>query len=146
MPRTLLALTAALIAVPAMAQLVPGVSVPPVQVPSINLPDVGGTVNGVTESVGETADRLLDLRTERVDRLLRRNRDTIELDSQGEPARRGELLLIDPSPAALGAAQAAGFTPGERAEMGSLGLTVVSVTLPRADAEIVAPSPEQLVS
>ena len=131
MPRTLLALTAALIAVPAVAQLVPGVSVPQVQVPPVNVPDVGRTVNGVTESVGATADRLLDLRAERIDRLLRRNRDTIELDAQGAPARRGELLLIDPSPAAIAAARAAGFTPGERDEMGSLGLTVVRVTLPR---------------
>jgi hypothetical protein len=126
-----LALTAALIAVPAMAQLVPRVSVPPVQVPPVNLPDITRTVDGLTESLDDTASRLLDLRTERLDRLLRRNRDTIELDAQGAPARRGELLLVDPTPAMLAAAQAAGFTPGERFEMGNLGLAVVRVALPR---------------
>jgi subtilisin family serine protease len=129
--RTLLALITALIAVPAAGQLLPGVGVPAVQVPPVSLPDVRRTVDGVTENIGTAANRLLDLRTERIDRLVRRNRDTIELDAQGAPARRGELLLLDPSPAALAAAQAAGFVPRGREELGSLGLTVVTLALPR---------------
>jgi subtilisin family serine protease len=129
--RTLLALIAALIAAPAAAQLLPGAGVP--QLPPVPVPDlpVGRTLEGVTQNVTATADRLLDARIERIDRLMRRNRDTIELDAQGAPARRGELLMLDPSPAGLEAAQAAGFVVGEREELGSLGLAVVTLALPR---------------
>ena len=85
-PRIVLAMTATLLAVPAAGQLVPGVSVP--QLPPVPAPDlpVGRTVDGVTQSVGATADRLLEARLERIDTLVRRNRDTIELDAQGAPA------------------------------------------------------------
>ncbi len=131
MPRTLLALTAALLAVPAAAQLLPGVGVP--QLPPVAVPDlpVGRTLEGVTEGVAATADRLLEARLERIDRLVRRNREAIELDALGAPARRGELLLLDPTPAAVAAAQAAGFIARGREELGSLGLSVVPLTLPR---------------
>jgi subtilisin family serine protease len=126
----LFALAVAALTAPAMAQLLPGVSLP--QVPPVDLPDrpVGraiGDLSGVTSD----ALRLLDLRTERIERLLRRNRDTIEPDAQGAPARRGEVLLLDPSPAALAAAQAAGFAPAGRDELGNLGLSVVRLRVPR---------------
>jgi subtilisin family serine protease len=130
----LIGLGAALLSLPAAAQLaLPGVSVPPVGVPPVGLPDLpaGRAIESITERAAATADRLLNLRTERIERLVRRNRDTIELDSQGAPARRGELLLLDPDPAALAAAQAAGFAPAGREELGSLGLAVVRLTLPR---------------
>ncbi|HYD25718.1 MAG TPA: S8 family serine peptidase [Croceibacterium sp.] len=129
---TLLAVMAALLAAPATAQLgLPGVGLP--QVPPVAVPDlpVGRAIDEVTGSAGRTAGRLLDLRAERIDRLLRRNRGTIELDATGAPARRGELLLIDPSPSALAAAQAAGFAPAGREQLGSLGLSVVRLALPR---------------
>jgi hypothetical protein len=130
----LIGLGGALLSLPAAAQLaLPGVSVPPVSVPPVGLPDLpaGRVIESVTERAAATADRLLDLRTDRIERLVRRNRDTIELDAQGAPARRGELLLLDPDPAALAAAQAAGFVPAGREELGSLELAVVRVTLPR---------------
>lgn len=130
----LIGLAAALLSLPAAAQLaLPGMNVPPVSVPPVGLPELpaGRVIESITERAAATADRLLDLRTERIERLVRRNRDTIELDSQGAPARRGELLLIDPDPAALAAVQAAGFVPAGREELGSLGLAVVHVTLPR---------------
>ena len=101
----LLTLSAALLAVPVAAQLaLPGVGVP--QVPAVGVPELplGRTLDDVTGTVGRTAKRLLDLRAERIDRLLRRNRDIIELDAQGAPARRGELLLLDPTPSTLAAA------------------------------------------
>ena len=125
----LIALGIALLAGPATAQLaLPGVSVPPVGLPEL---PTGRVLDDLTQRAGEAANRLLDVRAERIDRLLRRNRDTIELDAQGAPARRGELLLLDPAPATVAAAQAAGFEPGEREELGSLGLTIVRLTLPR---------------
>ena len=125
----LIALGIALLAGPATAQLaLPGVSVPPVGLPEL---PTGRVLDDLTQRAGEAANRLLDVRAERIDQLLRRNRDTIELDAQGAPARRGELLLLDPAPATVAAAQAAGFEPGEREELGSLGLTIVRLTLPR---------------
>jgi hypothetical protein len=126
---TLLALGAALLTGPALAQLaLPGVDLPPVGVPDL---PAGRTLEGLTDQASSAAGRLLDLRTERIDRLVRRNPDVIELDTQGDPARRGELLLLDPSPRALAAAEAAGFVPAGREELASLGLTVVRVGLPR---------------
>jgi subtilisin family serine protease len=125
---TLLAIGAVSFAVPATAQLaLPQVGLPPLALP-------GGVLDAPGEVVGavqRNARDLLQLRIERIDRLLRRNRETIELDGRGEPARRGELLLVDPSPAVLAAAQAAGFAVAGRDDMGSLGLAVVRVTLPR---------------
>ena len=127
----LMALAAALAAVPVTAQLLPGVNLP--QVPPVDLPGapVGRTLDELGETLGAAATRLLDLRNDRIDRLLRRNRDVIELDAGGAPARRGQLLLLDPAPATLAAAQAAGFSGAVREELGSLGLTVVRLTLPR---------------
>ncbi len=127
-------LGAALLSLPAAAQLsLPGVGLPPVSVPPVGLPElpVDSAVSDITGRVAATAERLLELRTERIERLVRRNRETIELDSRGAPARRGELLLLDPAPATLAAAQAAGFVAVEREELGSLGLAVVRLTLPR---------------
>ena len=128
----LLTLSAALVAVPVAAQLaLPGVGVP--QVPPVGVPELplGRTLDDVTGTVGRTAKRLLDLRAERIDRLLRRNRDIIELDAQGAPARRGELLLLDPTPSTLAAAHSAGFGAAGRDEFGSLGLSVVRLNLPQ---------------
>lgn len=130
----LMGLGAALLSLPAAAQLaLPGVSVPTVGVPTVGLPELpaGQTLESITERAAATADRLLALRTERIERLVRRNRGTIELDAQGAPARRGELLLLDPDRTVLTAARLAGFVEAGREELGSLGLAVVRVTLPR---------------
>jgi len=121
------AIAAAALPVPVTAQLaLPQVSLPPVELPDAPL---DRTLDQVDRTVRDSA-RLLDLRTERIERLVRRNRDAIELDAQGAPARRGELLLVDPSPATLAAAQAAGFAPAGRDEMGSLGLSIVRLAVP----------------
>lgn len=123
-------------AFPAAAQLaVPGLNLPPLPLPDASL---GGTIEGIDTTLRQTAIRLLEVRDQRIDRLLRRNRDTIELDADGAPARRGELLLLDPSAAVLSAAQAAGFAAGEREELGSLGLAVVRLQVPRGMSLVTA--------
>jgi hypothetical protein len=126
---TFLALGAALLTMPVAAQL----ALPPVGLPSLPLPGrvLGDTLGTINETLGQTAHDLLRLRTERLDRLVRRNRETIELDAQGAPARRGELLLVDPTPEVLVAAQGNGFVLTERQQLGSLGLTLVRVNVPR---------------
>lgn len=127
---TILALAAATLAAPAAAQLaLPGVNLPDVlraQLPNIPVGRAVGDLPGITAD----ALRLLDLRTARVDRLLRSNRETIELDAAGQPARRGELLLLEPSPAVLAAAEGAGFAAAGREELGSLGLSLVRISVP----------------
>lgn len=125
---TLIAPAAAVLAMPAAGQLrLPGVNLPPVEVPDV---PVGRTLEDTTASVTGAA-RLLEVRTERIARLVRRNRETIEFDAQGAPARHGELLLLDPSPAALAAAEAAGFVPSGRDELASLEFAIVRLTVPQ---------------
>jgi len=81
--------------------------------------DVKGTVEGVTR-----------LRLQRLDRLLRSNRDVIERDLSGDLARKGELLLTNPAPGAIETARAAGFGVVSTEELGELGLTVVRLSVP----------------
>jgi subtilisin family serine protease len=125
----LLTLAAAAPVLPAAAQL----ALPPVGLPPVELPGgvPGVPVDGVIGAVERTARERLQLRTERIDRLLRRHREAIERDSAGAPARRGELLVLDPSPATLAAVQAAGLAVAGREDLGSLGLSVVRLGLPR---------------
>jgi hypothetical protein len=87
---------AMLIAAPGAAQL----GLPPVG------PSVGPAVGGVLDRAGRTLDpiqqtvdqagrsaaRLANTRLSRLGELVRRNRDVLELDAAGDPARRGELL------------------------------------------------------
>lgn len=126
---TLLALGAAILGAPAVAQLgLPRLSLPPLSVPTLPL---SNTLDTARETVGETVQRLMTARIERADRLLKRFPDLIELDARGEPARRGELLLLDTNPAELRAAQDAGFVLSGTERMDSLDLTVTRLLLPR---------------
>lgn len=144
----LLALGAATLCAPAMAQLgLPQLSLPPLIGPRLPLND---TLKTARETVGETVDRLMTARIERIDRLVRRFPDLVELDASGDPARRGELLLVDPAHSDLQAAEDAGFVAASTERMDSLGLTVVRLSLPAgvslAQAEVllhkVAPTAE----
>src|SRR5262245_28465101 len=125
----LLALCAAL-ATPAVAQL--------------GLPPLGGVVDGVLGQVDRTLDpvertaggvtatvgRLARTRIERLDSLLRRNRDAIERDASGELARKGELLVVDPDAGQLATAERAGFVVLGREELGELAIAVVRLGVP----------------
>src|SRR5687768_4315457 len=96
----LLTLGAAVLAMPAAGQLsLPGVALPRVELPRV---PVDRALGETTEAIADPG-RLLDLRTERLERLVRRNREVLEFDARGAPALRGALLLLDPSPAALAA-------------------------------------------
>jgi hypothetical protein len=87
------------------------------------------SLDSAVETV-RSAEGLLNVRTDRLERLLRRDREFIELDARGHPARRGELLLVDPSPIILKAARDGGFEVAGSEELGSLGFSVVRVTPP----------------
>jgi hypothetical protein len=115
----------------------------------IGLPQTGPVVGGVVETIGGTVDRTLartrdlDLtapvrsvaqlardRVQRIQRLVRANPERIELDDQGEPARRGIVLLLDTDAASLDAARKLGFTARTVDGLDELGIGAVELTAP----------------
>ncbi len=73
---------------------------------------------------------LLDLRRLRLAELIKDNRSKLEMDGAGNPARRGQLIAIDPTRAALGAAIRAGFTIRAEEDDTVLGLRTVILAVP----------------
>lgn len=146
----------ALVAAPAAAQL----GLPPVGAP------VGTVVGGVLDTTGRALDplqgalgevargaaRLADARLSRLGELVRRNRDVMERDAAGDPARRGELLLTGASDADIAQAEAAGFAVLGRETLDSLDMAVVRLATPRrqslakAEAALRQLLPEATVS
>lgn len=124
-------LVAVCAAAPALAQL--------------GLPPLGGTVRDAVGTVEQTADPVVSgakplltepaalarAQTARLDRLVRQNRDTIERDATGAPARRGELLLIEGDAAALVTARGAGFTLLDEERLDALDLKVTRLAVPQ---------------
>lgn len=114
----------------------------------LGLPPVGQTVGGVVDGTLDTARRTLDpltgeaealaqsaaslaqARLDRLDRLVRRNRDAIARDANGDPAVKGVLLAVDPGPQALAAAREAGFSIAGEERLGELGLSVTRFAVP----------------
>ena len=102
------------------------------------LPNVGSVINPVlgeatnllNRSASAVSNTLRTARLERIDTLLRDNRQTLERDREGEPARRGVLLLIDADAATLAGVAALGFSPGAPDQIEGLDVTVSKVTLP----------------
>jgi hypothetical protein len=130
-PFALLTFGAVLLAVPAAAQLLPGVGVP-------QGPVIGPVTQGVAQAldrplqdIRQTAQQLVEARADRISDLLRRDRAFVEPDASGEPAVRGELLLIDPDAATLAAARGAGFAEAGSEQLGSLGMSVTRLQVPR---------------
>ncbi len=74
---------------------------------------------------------LLDLRRLRLAELVKENRASLEMDGAGNPARRGQLIAIDPTPVALAAAVRDGFTIRSDEFDPGLGLRTVIVGVPR---------------
>lgn len=121
-------LSLALLAVPASAQL----SLPRMDI----LPPVGGVLDPITgdlldeidnrtRPIARQATRLAEQRLQRIDRLVRHNRDIIEFDALGAPARRGELLLLDPDGSQVETAKSLGFTILSNERLESLDIQVV---------------------
>ncbi|MEO5641067.1 MAG: S8 family serine peptidase [Sphingomicrobium sp.] len=74
---------------------------------------------------------LLDLRRLRLRELVRENGRSLEMDNDGNPVRRGELVAVDPDDASLNAARGAGFTVVRDARSGELGLRMTILAPPR---------------
>ncbi len=110
----------------------------------LGLPAVGPVIGDVLDTTNRTLDplqdkvgnvthraaRLADARLSRLSDLMRRNRETMELDVDGAPARRGELLLIGASETDIARAQEAGFAPLSRERLDTLDIDVVRLAVP----------------
>ncbi|HEY5710364.1 MAG TPA: S8 family serine peptidase [Allosphingosinicella sp.] len=119
----------------ARAQLLPPVQPPPV---------VGGTLGNVgrigNEAIGNAAGslqgiaaspaRLAEARLDRLDTLVRANRERLEMTPLG-PAVRGEVIAIDPEAATLAAARQAGFVQLRDETIEGIGVRAVTLSLPR---------------
>ena len=74
---------------------------------------------------------LSDIRKARLAALIRANRDTLDRDNEGQPVRKGELIVADPDPASLALAQRAGFRILRDEQADDLGIRMVTLSLPR---------------
>lgn len=117
-----------LLAAPLAAQ----VGLPGVQLPRVDgvLGQVGEIADDTLETASRTARELARDRLRSIDRLVRRNTGAIALDARGEPARRGELLLLDAAASELAAAEAAGFASLDTVAIAELDLTVTRLRVP----------------
>lgn len=106
----------------------------------LGLPPVGGVLDDVRRTLpADALDSLpatrvaRELLSERVDRLrglVRAAPELLELDPQGQPALRGQLLLLGASEAELAAATRAGFGLIEQEAIEGLGLSYVRLRTP----------------
>ncbi len=122
------------------AQLLPQVGGLPGQVVGNLLgPASGGSmIGGVVDSLGAvrlteglSPASLLDQRRARLRTLVRDNRGVLEVDDAGNPVRRGEVIAIDPSPAVLNRAVAAGFTLARQDRIEGLDVAILILTPPK---------------
>lgn len=106
------------------------------------LPPVGRVLGDVTETLDTTitstdrivareALRLLKVREQAFDALLRRHGDVIERDAAGDLARRGELLAIEPTAAQVSALEQVGFKVLAHEDIAELQLPVVRFAVPQ---------------
>ncbi|WP_147160528.1 S8 family serine peptidase [Novosphingobium sediminis] len=106
----------------------------------ITLPPVGALVDPVISRVqtalapADEVVRSIDvLAAERLDRLTKfvaQHPDETEFDSAGQPARRGELLVIDPRPDDLAAAQRGGFALIEQQRIEGINIGYARLAVP----------------
>lgn len=134
--RKLLALAAVLgtLSVPLAAQLqVPGV---PVRVPQVGgvLGDVAGQLGEASEAATALSERearrLLRVRDQTLDRLLRASPEAIERDPDGNLARRGELLVSGAADVELRLLEQSGFRLIAREEIEGLGIAFFRLAVP----------------
>ena len=108
----------------------------------LGLPPLGDTLGRVGGVVGETlqpvnqvargAGQLARDRIARLAQLVRSNPQTIDFDENRQPARRGEVILLDPDSAAIATANAAGFELIESNRIEGLGIEFARLAVPRS--------------
>ena len=127
-------------------------ALPPVGLPTRDLPVAGPVLNnilaqpGAQQAVAPTlnsvsglpqrlaeapAATLLELRQLRLRELIRQYPRELENDGNGQPVRRGVLVIVDPDPASLQSAVRAGFPIIADDRDPELGIRSVTVSIPR---------------
>lgn len=135
------AMAAALLCGAAQAQLLPGsIGALPGQV-------VGGVLSPTTRQLGGVVDTLgidrttaaleprslREVRRARLRALIDAHRAVLEADKDGNPARRGEVIAIDPAPGLLDRARAEGFTLLRQERIDGLGFAVAILRAPKGE-------------
>jgi len=117
-----------------------------VALPQVQLPGAGGPLPSLPEvDVGRLtgiADRLVEVRLDRITALVRGNRDSIELDERGEPAVRGVLIASGVDAAMIARAGEAGFALIDRERIDGLDLDIARFRVP--DGRSLARARKQL--
>ncbi len=91
---------------------------------------VGTALSDTVDRTGEMVDRLARQRIVRLDALVRQHSDALDIDARGDPAVRGELILIDATAQALQTAVTAGFTLAEQDVIEGLGIRTARLRTP----------------
>lgn len=78
-----------------------------------------------------TPDALAAARLDRLAALVRAHPRALELDDQGQPVVRGEVLAVSPTPEALAKIAAAGFAIARQTRSDELGLSLATLTPPK---------------
>ncbi|MDP2258572.1 MAG: S8 family serine peptidase [Caulobacter sp.] len=128
----IVAVLLAVLAAPASAQIprTPGLPGLPAGLPgSVTLP-VDPTLP-VADVAGRTLGAVTDLRRLRLQTLIRQNRDRIDVDPNGAPVVRGEVLAVAPSPESLARVAMAGFTVLRTTTIEGTDLRLVALATPR---------------
>lgn len=107
----------------------------------LNVPRLGDTLgqaesiaNPTLQSINQVSRDAAALAQARVERLAdfgREHRDVVELDDQGMFARRGEVLMLDPSDTVLATARVAGFAVIERGQIDALDVSFARLATPQ---------------
>jgi len=98
--------------------------------PSVGLPPaVTGTLNGLPNNLESSS--VADVRALRARELLRTHRAELEADPDGNPIVRAQIVAVSPSPEALQAARALGFTVVREQTLAALDAQIVVLRVPK---------------
>ncbi|MGB9330512.1 MAG: S8 family serine peptidase [Steroidobacteraceae bacterium] len=123
-------IAAAQVGLPSVRVPLPGTGLP--SLPTTDLP-LQSNLDAEFRGTDLRALRALQIRT-----LLRAHHDVIEVDPQGNPIVRGEVLVVAPSAAALQAAAAAGFSIVRESTLDALEMHVVVLRISSGTARALA--------
>ncbi|RYD45092.1 MAG: serine protease [Sphingomonadales bacterium] len=105
-----------------------------VSLPQVQLPDAARTLPTLPDvdarPLISAGDRLTEIRLDRIASLVRRNRDSIELDERGEPAVRGVLIASGVDAAMIARAAKNGFALLDRERIDGLDLDIARFRVP----------------
>jgi hypothetical protein len=103
------------------------VRLPSIPLPTLPLQAVPQTLD---QAQSQSLDRLSDLRHLEISRLIRANPRLVDVDPNGEPVVRGEILGLSPTETALDRARSLGFTVNREQSLAGMNLRLVVLDAP----------------